>query len=1035
MFEEGFVTRARQNPRSRRASIAVGAPDARTYVSDMIPGSDGTPLVARRPSYHYPRLPSGAVLNEPTSEFVPGRGIVDSFRVDRSRTRRASIAGNASEMAFLHRKSQTSLMGETQPMAVHNTPPRPEKEPLGGSTDMSQNLPGQLQLDEADENDNDNGDTLANIDNMPASAEDAAGVVDTADSPFLGSPRTPPPTAPRGHEATGDTIGGLESRCRPPQRIFESTDIPAIEERPRRESLASIASSILDPGIAVARKYAYKWMGTTLGKGPYDPEEEEGPKLQVFLRENMAKLRDVSTQEGAVKEKHVTLKSMEDSNVIVDVTVEEEIDYHTLWSGHHLIHPDFPLLKYWEIFSFVLIMYCTIVYPYRLAFEDDGVSDQSGLWWGFDLCIDIFFMTDIILNFRTAFFIYNGDHRRLVVGKKEIAMRYLRSWFWLDLLSSFPVDLILIGQRGDSLRVFRVFRVTRISRVFRIVRIIRLFRLIRLYKLRNVVDDLEQVTWLSSYFRIGKLLFMIFLVCHFLACVWKSASTTHDGWVETFSLMLYPEEDPDDVDAWKKYTWALYWTVTTITTVGYGDILPGTENEMIVATVVQTLGAIAFAYFIGSVSSLIFNINHQDAMRKQKRDMVNHYLRSRNLSESLKGRIREYLDFRWDNTNFNEESILSELSPALRAELTIQLSYGIVTKMPLFKGASQMFIRDVVNYMRPIVLSPGELLFQEGEVGMDLFILRRGEVSVLETVEVDADGDITEEHVIATLGPGNYFGEISLLCDAKRSASVRAKTYCDLLVLNKWDFEAVVQSYPDMELKLQGVASERLEEFGEERDKLPSGAPPAIMRARKLAAKGSEPHNEVGRLSSASNDDGQTAGETHKTPRVLQSTSLMHDSPRSPLKSPAKSPAVSMSAIPGGFDAAFEGAQLSESGSKARAAFLRRATSLTGSHSSLIQSPRSPGSPKVAAMAPRSASQSRLETSTNLSQKNMEARAMDIESLCLHVEHLVQSMRTSFESEQILWKEVGRLRSENRRVREDYRTAKLDLDRLRRFQK
>ena len=97
-----------------------------------------------------------------------------------------------------------------------------------------------------------------------------------------------------------------------------------------------------------------------------------------------------------------------------------------------------------------------------------------------------------------------------------------------------------------------------------------------------------------------------------------------------------------------------------------------------------------------------------------------------------------------------------------------------------------MFLASLIMALKPVVFQPGDLVIRKGEIGRELYLISRGEVEV-----IDGSGN-----VVATLGEGNFFGEISLLTSAPRNATVRAKSYCDFFVLDKSEFTRVLRDRP-----------------------------------------------------------------------------------------------------------------------------------------------------------------------------------------------------------------------------------------------
>ena len=106
-------------------------------------------------------------------------------------------------------------------------------------------------------------------------------------------------------------------------------------------------------------------------------------------------------------------------------------------------------------------------------------------------------------------------------------------------------------------------------------------------------------------------------------------------------------------------------------------------------------------------------------------------------------------------------------------------------KVPLFAATSSVFLHGLALVLKPAVFAAGDLIVRKGEAGAEMYFVARGEVEVI-------DG----ERVLLVMGEGNFFGEKSLLLSEPRSASVRARTQCDLYVLDKSDFMKVLKDHP-----------------------------------------------------------------------------------------------------------------------------------------------------------------------------------------------------------------------------------------------
>jgi CRP-like cAMP-binding protein len=141
---------------------------------------------------------------------------------------------------------------------------------------------------------------------------------------------------------------------------------------------------------------------------------------------------------------------------------------------------------------------------------------------------------------------------------------------------------------------------------------------------------------------------------------------------------------------------------------------------------------------------------------------------------------------------------LSSLPAYLRNEVLVYINGEIVHKVPLFRGCSDGFIRSLVPVLRNEIILPGDYLIRANEIGREMYLIRHG------LLEVIAHGV-----VVATLNDGSYVGEVAVMFEQKRTASVRAVTFCDILVLSKDDFDGVLSQYPDVKRSIAMQAKMR----------------------------------------------------------------------------------------------------------------------------------------------------------------------------------------------------------------------------------
>ncbi|KAI4809727.1 hypothetical protein KUCAC02_018593, partial [Chaenocephalus aceratus] len=182
---------------------------------------------------------------------------------------------------------------------------------------------------------------------------------------------------------------------------------------------------------------------------------------------------------------------------------------------------------------------------------------------------------------------------------------------------------------------------------------------------------------------------------------------------------------------------------------------------------------------------------------------VEQYMSFHKLPSDFRQKIHDYYEHRYQGKMFDEESILGELSEPLREEIVNFNCRKLVATMPLFANAEPYFVTAMLTKLRFEVFQPHDYIIREGTIGKKMYFIQHGVCSV-----------ITKGTLAMKLSDGSYFGEICLLTRGRRTASVRAETYCRLYSLSVDHFNEVLEEYPMMRRAFETVAIDRLDRIG-----------------------------------------------------------------------------------------------------------------------------------------------------------------------------------------------------------------------------
>ena len=175
-----------------------------------------------------------------------------------------------------------------------------------------------------------------------------------------------------------------------------------------------------------------------------------------------------------------------------------------------MMYPDDPFKGYWDIFIALVLIFTSLVTPYRIAL----VEVDNTEWNVINNTVDVMFLVDIFIIFNSA---YEDEDFNLIDQRKVIAKTYLKGWFFIDVFAIFPFHLILgSADFGD------IVRITKIGKMYKLVKLTRLLRVLKIVKEKSKIAK-----YLQQVFKIGvgmqrlvTFAIITFIIIHIVACLW-----------------------------------------------------------------------------------------------------------------------------------------------------------------------------------------------------------------------------------------------------------------------------------------------------------------------------------------------------------------------------------------------------------------------------------------------------------------------------------------------------------------------------------
>lgn len=408
----------------------------------------------------------------------------------------------------------------------------------------------------------------------------------------------------------------------------------------------------------------------------------------------------------------------------------------------------------WVALIFWAASFTAMEAPFSFVFKTSIHPWQ--LW--VDAIISILFVIDLIYHLKEA---------KKQRAKKDVTIAQ-KKWvtpilLLVDIVACIPFDLLsyYLGHQ-DLFMAFRLMRMVRIIKVYYLI---------------------ENITIVPGIFKMQSFVVGFLVVVNWIACGW---------------ILIYPMNLDTDITSY--YIKSFYWALTTLTTIGYGDITPNDNIGRIFTCFIMIIGVGMYGIVIGNISRILASADrHKEQTREKISDLLmfmKHYKIPDPLQQAA---ITHYSHLFSKRLSDNDEKIIADLPHALQQEMQVYMKIKLISNIPIFLNCSHDCLKDVSTHLEQIYSSPGDSIIKIGDHGEEMFIIAHGNVDVI----------LESGERVATLHDGQIFGEIALLRETTRTAGIQSQTYCDLYKLTKKSFNEIVERYPILRANIEGTTQRR----------------------------------------------------------------------------------------------------------------------------------------------------------------------------------------------------------------------------------
>lgn len=441
--------------------------------------------------------------------------------------------------------------------------------------------------------------------------------------------------------------------------------------------------------------------------------------------------------------------------------------------GLPILDPTISFYLFWTILLLVVdATYTAFIVPLTLAFDISSSASPrviSSVGLVIDIITGLIFLANLALGFQVGYILQSGSRRLRVRDGPLVARLYVSSYhFWLDAVACVPfffqlATLAFITHDESTVLELQGLRLIRLIRVAFLVR--RIF--LGSFTSSFAISGLSPLA-----IHILQMIYLILFIVNSLACMLLGAGRSRSYDAPTWLMAAGGPDDPDlrDASAPRQYLAAVYFTTTTISTTGYGDIGPKSSLEQALCIVVQFAGVLFFAFITSNFTQALSHASQSFRTTeeyRQRMEALNKWFRKTRLPTMVENRIRSFYDRSWKKgTAVEDASLIGDLPPFLRSEVAQHALAKLLKRVDSFRHLDNFTVESVAAMADFLKIPAGHDVYHQGEPSNSLFLLTEGEVVVVE------NGTTT-----SVIEAPAILGEISLLWLILDTQRPRTRTY------------------------------------------------------------------------------------------------------------------------------------------------------------------------------------------------------------------------------------------------------------------
>ena len=403
------------------------------------------------------------------------------------------------------------------------------------------------------------------------------------------------------------------------------------------------------------------------------------------------------------------------------------------------IGPNDPLCYIIDSMTLIISIISLIYIPYFLAFNLNECKYQflsgNAIFFLFN---DLIYLIDLISGFFRAF--YNFEEV-LIVKKRYMTLNYLKGWFIFDLIEAIPYLLILNSKKefcnNDISHNFAYGNNLNYSLL--LLKILKIFKTFKNSTIKVMDKLLNKINFFYDWKDVFAYIIIILFALHITSCYFIFlGNNIYPGW---YAEGLQAESSKDI------YITSIYYVITTLTTVGYGDITVTSKYQRLFQIALLIVGTLSYSWLLTYISNYIKKNNEKYIVYEEKVKILEEIkINYPNMSNNLYERISRYLNYNKSKYKYNIKYVLDSLPSSIQNNLIIEIYKPIIKNFLFFKyfENSDFFVK-IVTSMKPILSMKDDILVHEGDIIEDIIFIKKGRLSLEADINLDGQKNNNEQ--------------------------------------------------------------------------------------------------------------------------------------------------------------------------------------------------------------------------------------------------------------------------------------------------